>query len=253
MTRRLIRLADTNAPRHTVNKPHIVAPALQARLLTETLTRARVDHCGLAEAHTDLLSAVRRTRWAGAQPWSGHGYAVTRARANDVFPATRIGNATLSLADSRHGWDRLDKFNLALGSGEDTLNTGVVLSRRRQDDQHLTTLSSHLWSRPAASDAEWAAGAATLREYGETVEGAVAVLADFNRGKAIVAKHFPARAGWRIAAFQNVTGVLVRGLDPRNERAITRGWVPQGTDHREGLIVAACSATDTRTPDRLPR
>lgn len=244
MTTRLVRLAGGNCPRHTVNKPRIVGPDDQAHRLLNTLHRAAVDHAGVAEAHTDLVRAIRD---------ADTGYDVTRARANDVFPRTRIGNATVSLADGRHGWDRLDKRNLRLEGGDKDLHAGVVLSQRRADDQQVTTLAAHLWSRPAASDAEWAAGAATLREYGESVEGPLGLIADFNRGRAIVARHFPARAGWRIAAFSNVTGVLVRGLAPRNDRTITRGFYPEATDHREGLVVGACAPLDRRTLDRLPR
>lgn len=244
MTRRLIRLAGANTPRRTVNKPRIVPPAEQADRLLAALAAAKVDAAGLAEAHTDLVRAIR----AEDTPYEVH-----RAGANDVFPRTRIGNATVALTGTRNGWDTLDRRNLRLDGGDKPLRQGVVRSRRRQDDQVLTTVAGHLWSRPAATDAEWLAGVLTIREFADAVDGPVALIADWNRGRAIVRHYFPARQGWRVAAFAGVTGIIVRGLDPRNERTLTRGIHPQVTDHREGIVIAACAAACNSTEQRLPR
>lgn len=240
---RLIRLASANTPRHTVNKPQIVPPAAQASGLRRVLLAQQVDSCGAAEAHT----ALRRELKDGP-------YLVSAARANDVFPNTRIGNSVLTLTYGPHRWDRLDKMTLNLDwSGRDHgLNMSVVLSERERDGQTLTTIAGHLPHKGDISDAGWFRLAGQCREFAEDIPGAVGLLFDWNRNRRYVAEAFPRAAGWQVA-MGGVSGAAVRGLEVRRERQVVDGYWPHVSDHREGLIVTVCAVTDERRVRRLPR
>jgi hypothetical protein len=241
-----VRFASSNCPHRTPNKPGIWPPAQQANALLGILDEALVHFAGVAEAHTELVSQLRRQG----------GYAVVRGRGNSHRPGTVIGNAALVRADTTGpvtGWTLEDHRNVRLDWGDRGLNMPTTLAHRHHDDITVAHQAGHLPTQGDADHATWHRLALEARDYAESIPGPVALSYDWNRDREVVEKVFTRARGWVVLGFGDVSGTVARGFAPRSSRAIRHGYVPGVSDHREGLILSVARCMDRRTVDSLPK
>lgn len=237
-----VRVAAGNTPRHTVNKPAILPGPRQAGTLVRKIMLPRhIDHITCAEAHSAFIDPIRDDMPR---------VSVTVARANDVFPHTRLRNAIIT-DTSGTGWARQDKHNInnPWSKKKTGLHQLASLAERRSDGFQMTVVAVHFPAARDASQSVWDRMAGEVAFYISRIDGPVALSGDFNRGVRMVGAAF---SDLQVAASDEVMHVLVRGFKPLPADVVYPLYHPGVSDH-PGLPIATLIPIDTRRLARLPR